>query len=96
MSFSIPHSHPALPGHFPGNPVVPGVVLLDHVLSAAGETFPQLRVCGIKKMKWLQPLLPVQTCEIQWGKMREDQLRFSCWCEEQRIAEGSLQLEAMA
>jgi 3-hydroxymyristoyl/3-hydroxydecanoyl-(acyl carrier protein) dehydratase len=27
-SFCIPAEHPALPGHFPGAPVVPGVLLL--------------------------------------------------------------------
>ena len=27
--------HPSLPGHFPGSPVVPGVVVLDQVLKAA-------------------------------------------------------------
>jgi 3-hydroxymyristoyl/3-hydroxydecanoyl-(acyl carrier protein) dehydratase len=26
--------HPALPGHFPGHPLVPGAVLLDEVLNA--------------------------------------------------------------
>ena len=26
--------HPALPGHFPGRPIVPGVLLLDAVLQA--------------------------------------------------------------
>lgn len=38
--FTIPASHPALPGHFPGNPVVPGVVILDHVLRLAGRDGP--------------------------------------------------------
>ena len=34
MNFVIESDHPALPGHFPGRPVVPGVVVLDRVLAA--------------------------------------------------------------
>ena len=33
--FSIAATHPALPGHFPGRPVVPGVLLLANALEAA-------------------------------------------------------------
>ncbi|MES9903042.1 MAG: hypothetical protein ABW168_10200 [Sedimenticola sp.] len=32
-SFTIPATHPSLAGHFPGNPIIPGVVILDHLLS---------------------------------------------------------------
>jgi 3-hydroxyacyl-[acyl-carrier-protein] dehydratase len=30
----VPPEHPSLPGHFPGRPIVPGVVLLNLVLEA--------------------------------------------------------------
>ena len=35
--FEIPAAHPALSGHFPGDPIVPGVVLLTYVVRAARQ-----------------------------------------------------------
>ncbi|ABI60934.1 AMP-(fatty)acid ligase [Granulibacter bethesdensis] len=31
-SFEVTRDHPALAGHFPGRPLLPGVLLLDHAL----------------------------------------------------------------
>ena len=59
----IPAAHPALPGHFPGNPVVPGVVLLDRV-AAALERWRGTRVAGLPQVKFLRPLAPDQDAEI--------------------------------
>lgn len=35
LSLQIPREHPSYAGHFPGQPIVPGVLLLDLVLQAA-------------------------------------------------------------
>jgi 3-hydroxyacyl-[acyl-carrier-protein] dehydratase len=44
MSFeirrAIPADHPSLAGHFPGAPVVPGVVILDEIAAALAEWRP--------------------------------------------------------
>ena len=53
----IPAAHPALPGHFPGNPIVPGVVLLDRIVEALERT-DGVHLARIGAVKFLAPLRP--------------------------------------
>ena len=56
---SVAADHPSLPGHFPGQPVVPGVLLLERLIEAAEESIGSpLRVTGMPQVKFLAPLLP--------------------------------------
>ncbi|MGH8173700.1 MAG: hydroxymyristoyl-ACP dehydratase [Rhodanobacteraceae bacterium] len=55
--------HPSLPGHFPGNPVVPGVVLLDRIASAL-ENAGAGRFARIGAVKFIAPLRPDQDAEL--------------------------------
>lgn len=64
MEFSIPHDHPALPGHFPGRPVVPGVVILDRVLDAIEAAHGPLGPLRLPQVKFVQPLLPGEVAQV--------------------------------
>ena len=57
-------SHPSLPGHFPGRPIVPGVVLLDRV-AAALESAGAGRLARIATVKFVAPLLPDEDAELR-------------------------------
>jgi 3-hydroxymyristoyl/3-hydroxydecanoyl-(acyl carrier protein) dehydratase len=60
FALRIEADHPSLPGHFPGRPVVPGVVLLDAV--AALLPAPLARIVQVK---FVAPLLPGQDARIE-------------------------------
>jgi 3-hydroxymyristoyl/3-hydroxydecanoyl-(acyl carrier protein) dehydratase len=64
--FAISRDHPAIPGHFPGNPVVPGVVILHEVILAAGRWLGLDRaVQRLPYAKFIAPLLPGEDAAIE-------------------------------
>lgn len=66
MPFVIHADHPCLPGHFPGRPLVPGVVLLDRVLDAIeAREGTGLGALRLPQVKFLQPLLPGQAARVE-------------------------------
>ena len=54
----VPVSHPALPGHFPGNPIVPGVLILSHVADAIRLQLPNIVPGTLLSMRFHAPLRP--------------------------------------
>lgn len=76
----VPADHPCIAGHFPGNPIVPGVVLIDCVLAvvqAARASAQPRRLAGIPNLKFVQPLRPGTPFAICWTE-QGTQVRFRC------------------
>jgi 3-hydroxyacyl-[acyl-carrier-protein] dehydratase len=71
--FRIPADHPALPGHFPGRPIVPGVVVLDRVLAAIEAQHGALGALRMPQVKFVQPLLPEETARIELERLTDAQ-----------------------
>ncbi|MDB5986536.1 MAG: fabA-like domain protein [Nevskia sp.] len=57
--------HPCLPGHFPGRPLVPAVLLLECTAQALRERLGALRIIALHSAKFLAPVLPGQIIELQ-------------------------------
>ncbi|RAI58314.1 3-hydroxyacyl-ACP dehydratase FabZ family protein [Roseicella frigidaeris] len=75
VRFTLPPGHPALPGHFPGRPIVPGVLLLDAVMQAAG-----IGAGRLLRAKFLAPVAPGQAVEIELAAPGPERLAFRCRC----------------
>jgi 3-hydroxyacyl-[acyl-carrier-protein] dehydratase len=86
--------HPALAGHFPGRPIVPGVVLLDETLAAAERELGRaLSLAGLTQAKFVRPLLPDETATLTFTLI-ERELRFEIARGDERIAQGAFKLAA--
>jgi 3-hydroxymyristoyl/3-hydroxydecanoyl-(acyl carrier protein) dehydratase len=64
--FSIDAGHPSLPGHFPGRPVVPGVLLLEQAVAAIKAVHGPLRALRVPRVKFARPLLPGETACVEF------------------------------
>jgi len=86
--------HPSLPGHFPGAPIVPGVVILDEVLAALFNWRKDSHPITIRAAKFLAPLKPEQpfTIALSPAADRADEIDFRCRIDNLIIAEGRLQI----
>ena len=86
----IDAAHPSLPGHFPGQPVVPGVVLLDRV-AACLQRHADLSLRRLLAVKFLAPLLPGQDAQLRIG-ISGTRARFRIVRDETMILSGEAEL----
>lgn len=82
---------PALPGHFPGAPVVPGALLLDAVIAEVDAAWGEVR--GVAQVKFLRPLVPGVALHIELKRASETAVDFRCTSAQALIAEGRLILQ---
>ena len=72
---TIAADHPALPGHFPGNPIVPGVVLLELVEALLAGHGYRVRECA--QVKFLSPVFPLDRLALRVEVTERASARFA-------------------
>jgi len=98
MPLPIAADHPAYAGHFPGQPILPGVVLLDaalHALAARQAMPGMLGSAQLKSAKFHSPVQPGEALTLHATASPAGGFRFEIRCIDIRggdrvVASGSV------
>ena len=89
--------HPATQGHFPGNPIIPGAVLLSETLQAIeadiGACLAPFRVTSAK---FLHPARPGNRLQIEYSRTAEGEIRFTSRVDGKSVLTGRIQCHGTA
>ena len=90
LDVSLDADCPWLTGHFPGRPVLPGVVQLRWAIACAREAWPDLGEVGeLSNIKFQNPVLPPTTLELVLQRNRErGSVSFTWQAPDQRFSKG--------
>lgn len=94
LELPIPADHPALPGHFPGRPVVPGVVLLDQAQRLI-EAHCGQGCSGLAMAKFSSPATPADVLTLDFTPT-DEAVRFEIHAGERLVASGRFRLSRPA
>lgn len=85
----IAADHPCGEGHFPGNPIVPGAVLLDEVLATIeSETGRPPTAWTVVAAKFLHPVRPGEELQLRFEATAAGDVRFECSLGERAVVSG--------
>ena len=93
-TFTIQASHPSLKGHFPNNPIVPGVVILDEVINIVKKLKPERTIESLPRVKFTHPLLAEQQVTVEITEKSGNKISFNCCHDEIKLVTGQLTLKS--
>ena len=96
-SWYIDPQQPVFAGHFPGNPIMPGVLVLGLLKSLLADHLGNpVQIAAIKRQKFIRPVLPANTLTITVSKLEIDgdfiDLQYQASVAEGPVAKGSISI----
>ncbi len=93
VTLSIPADHPSFADHFPGAPILPGVILLDQILCAiAAATELDLLRSQLASVKFLSMVRPGEALRLDHETLANGSISFSVHTADRAVATGRLQI----
>jgi 3-hydroxyacyl-[acyl-carrier-protein] dehydratase len=79
LTLLIAADHPTGAGHFPGNPIVPGALLLAEVVRCIERTERKnYLACNVRNAKFLSPARPGDTVVVEYARTAKGAVEFNC------------------
>lgn len=93
FTLCVPQQHPCFAGHFPGDPLVPGALLVQWLAERIAQELPDCFPATLKVMKFIAPVRPGDCCAVELSR-QEGKVTVAGSCHGTPCFHGQFLLEA--
>jgi len=78
FDFIVNSSHPSISGHFPGNPIVPGAVIIENVIKVFSRSNDSKEITSLSTVKFIKPIEVNQKVDVNFLSISTELISFEC------------------
>ncbi|SMM99137.1 (3R)-hydroxymyristoyl-[ACP] dehydratase [uncultured Candidatus Thioglobus sp.] len=93
FDFVVADEHPSLAGHFPGNPIVPGAVIIEQIMQGFCALNEAKEIASLVTIKLMKPILPQQQVRVHFKEISAVLFSFECITNKEVSVIGRLKIK---